>query len=78
MLLDSKPIYVLWIHKKESILKYYSLISFNILRKQKRLVKQINYIKMKSEVKKMDERPERKDEDMHTVFIGSKPFMKFK
>lgn len=68
----NKPYYSLWIYQKESILKYYSLIGFNIKRKQQRLENQVKYIKSRAEVTKMTE------QDKNTVFVGSRPFMKSK
>lgn len=63
---------MLGIHKRESILKYYSLIGFNIKRKQQRLEDQVKYIKSRAEVTKMTEDVA----DRNTVFVGSRPFMK--
>ena len=41
-----KPYYVLSICKKESIINFYSLIGFNINRKQERLIRQVDHINM--------------------------------
>lgn len=71
----NRPIYILHIHKMESILKYYNLIGFNIQRKQERLIKQINYIKYRMGVTKMTEERQRQEE-RNTIFVGSRPFMK--
>ena len=50
--LGGRPIYILHIHRRESILKYYNLIGFNIQRKQERLIRQADYIKTRTEVRK--------------------------
>ncbi len=67
----NKPYYSLWIYQKESILKYYNLIGFNIKRKQQRLGNQVKYIKSRAEVTKMTDDAT----DRNTVFVGSRPFM---
>lgn len=68
----NRPFYKLWIHKRENVIKFHSLIGFNINRKQERLEKQINYIKSRSGVTKMIDNIA----DRNTVFVGDRPFMK--
>ncbi len=58
------------IYKKKSILNYYNQIGFSIERKQKRLERQISYIKERMEEKMIEDA----GKDSNTVFIGSKPF----
>lgn len=75
--ITNKNYYILGIYKKESILKYYKLIGFNINRKQERLVKQVNYIKFRMGVTKMTEENRiGRIEEKNTIFVGSRPFMK--
>ncbi len=74
---DLKNYYALYIYKKESILKFYSSIGFSINRKQQRLEEQIGYIKLVEETK-MEKEHKKYNTEPHTVFIGNKPFMKFR
>ncbi len=79
----NKYYYTLSVYKKESIINFYKYIRFSIQRKQERLIKQIDSIKIRMEVQQMEDEisekvieKQREDRDNHTVFIGLKPFMK--
>ncbi len=64
----------------ESKKRFKNIIGFSIKRKQERLINHLAKKENKKyglEVTKMSDEVHNSDEDNHTVFVGSKPFMKF-